>query len=550
MVQGKKEPIFVIGHKNPDTDSICSAIAYAYLKNMTQEGEFVPKRAGEINNETKYVLECFGVDVPKLITDVRTQVKDVMIKQTPELRSEITLKEAWNTMRDLREATMPVVRDGKLEGIISVKDIATANMDIYETKILALSQTSYRNILETLDGTMIVGDEEERVTEGKILIGAANPDLLENYIEPHDLLITGNRYESQLCAIEMNAGCIVVCMGAPVSKTIQKLAKENHCTIISTPHDTYMAARLISQSTPVRYFMRKENLRTFHLEDYISDIREIMAKIRHRDFPVLDRDGNYCGMLSRRSLLTTDNKKLILVDHNEKSQAVDGIEEAEVLEIIDHHRLGNLETALPVYFRNQPVGCTATIIYGMFCEQQVEVPKRIAGLLCSAILSDTLLFRSPTCTQKDEQAAKELAVLAEIDLQTHAEQMFRAGSQLLDKTPEEVFYQDYKKFSGNGVEFGVGQVSSLDQAELDALRPRVAEYMAGAVGEGRPILFFMLTNIIAESSDVIFCGEQAAELIREGFGKEVCDTEGWIRLPGVVSRKKQMVPGILAALRK
>ncbi len=542
----KENKTFVIGHKNPDTDSICSAIAYAALKNKTDEGVFEAKRAGEINNETKYILDFFGVEAPEFIAHVGTQVKDVTIKPTPVLTEDISMKNAWNTMRDLQEATMPIVDHGKLEGIISIKDIATANMDIYETRILAMSRTKYSNVLDTIDGTMVVGDPEEEISKGKILIGAANPDLMENFVEEGDMLLTGNRFENQLCGIEMNAGCVVICMGAPVSKTIQKLARENNCKIISTPHDTYMVARLIAQSAPVRYFMKKDHLITFSSEDFISDIRDTLAKIRHRDFPVLDREGNYCGMLSRRSLLSMKNKKIIMVDHNEKSQAVDGIEEAEIMEIIDHHRLGSLETTMPVYFRNQPVGCTATIVYDLYQENNVEVEPKIAGLLCSAILSDTLMFRSPTCTAKDKKAAEELAVIAGIDMQDHAEKMFRAGSSLADKTPEEIFYQDFKKFSAHGKSFGAGQISSMDRQELDQLRPQIAAYMEGAVKKGE-MLFFLLTNILTESSDLVFAGEGAKEVIEAAFGPA---EENWVHAPGVVSRKKQFVPSILHALQQ
>lgn len=544
----KENKTFVIGHKNPDTDSICSAIAYAALKNKTGEGIFEAKRAGEVNNETKYVLDFFGVETPELLDHVGTQVKDVTIKPTPVLTEDISLKNAWNTMRDLQEATMPIVDDanGGLRGIISIKDIATANMDIYETRILAMSRTRYSNVLDTIDGSMIVGDPNEEITKGKILIGAANPDLLENYVEDGDMLLTGNRFENQLCGIEMNAGCIIVCTGAPISKTIQKLAKENDCKVISTPHDTFMVARLISQSAPVRYFMKKENLITFSSEDYITDIKEKLAKVRHRDFPVLDREGNYCGMLSRRSLLSMDNKKLIMVDHNEKSQAVDGIDEAEILEIIDHHRLGSLETTLPVYFRNQPVGCTATIVYEMYQENDVEVEPAVAGLLCSAILSDTLMFRSPTCTAKDKKAAEALAKIAGIDIQDHAEKMFRAGSSLADKTPEEIFYQDFKKFSGHGKTFGAGQISSMDRGELEQLRPQIAAYMESVVKKDE-MLFFLLTNILTESSDLVFAGEGAKELVEAAFGPG----EGnWVFAPGLVSRKKQFVPSVLHALQQ
>ncbi|MBQ3567468.1 MAG: putative manganese-dependent inorganic diphosphatase [Anaerotignum sp.] len=544
----RENKTFVIGHKNPDTDSICSAVAYAALKNKLGEGEYVAKRAGEVNNETKYVLDFFGVETPELLDHVGTQVKDVNVKPTPVLTSDISIKNAWNTMRDLRESTMPVVDDesGRLQGIISVKDIATANMDIYETRILAMSRTKYTNVLDAIDGTMIVGDPEEEITKGKILIGAANPDLLENYVEDGDMLLTGNRFENQLCGIEMDAGCIVVCTGAPISKTIQKLAQEKGCKIISTPHDTFMVARLISQSAPVRYFMKKDNLITFSSEDFISDIKGTLAKIRHRDFPVLDREGHYCGMLSRRSLLAQENKKIIMVDHNEMSQAVDGIDEAEILEIIDHHRIGSLETTLPVYFRNQPVGCTATIIYEMYQENDVEVEPAIAGLLCSAILSDTLMFRSPTCTAKDKKTAEVLAKIAGIEIQDHAEKMFRAGSSLADKTPEEIFYQDFKKFSGNGKTFGAGQISSMDKGELEQLRPQIAAYMEGAVKKDE-MLFFLLTNILTESSDLVFAGEGAKELAEAAFG---ATQENWVNVPGLVSRKKQFVPSVLSALQQ
>ncbi|NLK36749.1 MAG: putative manganese-dependent inorganic diphosphatase [Epulopiscium sp.] len=545
----EKKPIFVIGHKNPDTDSICSAIAYAHLKNKTtKEQHYEPKRAGQVNNETKYVLEYFGVPCPEFISDVGTQVKDVALKATQGVSSEISLKKAWTLMRDTNNSTLPVISDGKLSGIISVKDIATANMDVYETRILALSKTPYRNILDAIDGTMIVGDPDDHVEKGKLLIGAANPDLMETYLGEGDLLITGNRFESQLCGIEMNAGCIVVCMGAPVSKTIQKLAVQNNCKIISTPLDTYMVARVISQSTPIRYFMRKENLITFSLDDYINEIKGTVAKIRHREFPILDKMGNYCGMLSRRYLIDMDRKKIILVDHNETSQAVDGIADAEILEIIDHHRLGNLETVAPVYFRNQPLGCTATIIYQMYREMGVELDTAMAGLLCSAILSDTLMFRSPTCTAVDERAAEELAAIAGIDIKTHAENMFRAGSSLQDKSPEEIFYQDFKKFTSNGITFGAGQITSMDASELTALKPKLLAFMENACqAPGMDMLFFMLTNIIHESTELLFVGEQAKEIVQEAFGETT--EENSAVLMDVVSRKKQLVPKLINAMQ-
>lgn len=310
-----------------------------------------------------------------------------------------------------------------------------------------------------------------------------------------------------------------------------------------------MVARLISQSAPVRYFMKKDNLITFNSEDYISDIRGTLAKIRHRDFPVLDRDGHYCGMLSRRSLLAMDNKKLIMVDHNEMSQAVDGIDEAEILEIIDHHRIGSLETTLPVYFRNQPVGCTATIIYEMYQENDVEVEPAIAGLLCSAIISDTLMFRSPTCTAKDKKTAEILAQIAGIDIQDHAEKMFRAGSSLADKTPEEIFYQDFKTFSINDVSFGVGQINAMTREELAEIKERIKPYMEASLGKmSVNMAFFMLTDIIGESTELLFVGNNAEELIENAFNVSL---EGdSFRLDGVISRKKQLIPSLMSTIQQ
>ena len=543
----EEKPVFVIGHKNPDTDSICSAIAYAEFKNKTAGGNYIPKRAGQVNNETKFVLEYFDVPSPKFIDDVGTQVKDLAFKKTKGVDSSLSLKKAWTLMRDTQQATMAVIKDDMLEGIIAVKDIATANMDVYETRILALARTPYSNILETIDGTMVVGDSNDIVTKGKLLIGAANPDLLENYVEEGDMLITGNRYESQLCGIEMNAGCIVVCMGAPVSKTIQKLAVQNNCKIISTPHDTYRIARLINQSTPIQYFMRKENLRTFQMDDFVNEIKSAVAKIRHREFPILDSAGRYCGMLSRRSLIDMEKKKIILVDHNEKSQAVDGIDDVDILEIIDHHRLGSLETVGPVFFRNQPLGCTATIIYQMYCESDVEICNKVAGLLCAAILSDTLMFRSPTCTPIDEKAARALAKIAGIDIEAFSEEMFRAGSSLLDKTPQEIFYQDYKKFQNSGINFGAGQVSSMDEDELLAIAPEIIEFMKTACNAPDiDMLFFMLTNIITETSTLLFTGENARDIVELAFQTKT--EENQVVLKGVVSRKKQLLPKLIDAI--
>ena len=409
--------VYVIGHRNPDTDSICSAIAYSYLKNQIDtENEYIASRAGQINEETQYVLNYYKEKLPEYINTIGNQVKDIEYRTTTGVRREISLKRAWGLMKELGVVTLPITKHGRLEGVITTEDIATAYMDVIDSKILSTAHTAYKNIVDTVDGEMICGNIEEYYTEGKVLIAAANPDMMENYIEKGDLVILGNRYESQLCAIEMNASCILVCEGATVSQTIQKMAAEHGCAIIQSPHDTYTVARLINQSMPISYFMTRENIVKFKTDDYTDDIIGIMGKKRFRDFPIEDRKGNYAGMISRRNIINASKKRIILVDHNEKAQAVDGIENAKILEIIDHHRIGSIETMNPVYFRNQPLGCTATIIYQMFHENNVEIPKNIAGLLLSAILSDTLMFRSPTCTEVDKNAAADLSSIAEVDI--------------------------------------------------------------------------------------------------------------------------------------
>lgn len=550
-----KRKTIVIGHKNPDTDSICSAICYANLKRTLTGREYQPGRAGHVNEETQFVLHYFGMDAPELIEHVKTEVRDIEIRETQGVDRNISLKKAWNTMQEANVVTLPAVtRDGNLEGLITVGDIAQSYMNVYDSSILSKANTQYSNIIETLEGALVVGDEKAYYNDGKVLIAAANPDMMEYYIAKNDLVILGNRYESQLCAIEMDAACIVVCEGAAVSMTIKKLAQEHGCTVITTPYDTYTAARLINQSMPISFFMKTENLITFDDTDVIDDIKEVMANKRHRDFPILDKDGKYKGMISRRNLLGARGKSLILVDHNEKNQAVEGVENARILEIIDHHRLGTIETMSPVFFRNQPLGCTATIVYQMYQESGVEVEPKIAGLLCSAIISDTLLFRSPTCTEVDRKAALALAEIAGIEIQSYASEMFAAGSNLKNKTDKEIFYQDFKRFTAGKVSFGVGQISSLNEKELMELKERMLPYLKNAhEAHGVDMMFFMLTNILSETTVLLCEGQGAEQLVWDAFHlepEEHIDAKDCIvTLPGVVSRKKQLIPAVMMALQ-
>ena len=549
MEQKKPKKVYVIGHKNPDTDSICSAIAYANLKNQITGERYIAKRAGEVNGETAYVLDKFQTEVPVLLDNVHLQVKDMDIRQIEGVSGHMSIKDAWARMKDENIKTLPVTRGEKLEGLITIGDIATSYMEVYDNNILATARTQYRNIVKTLDGMLITGNEHGYFLNGKVVIAASSPDMMENFIEKDDLVILGNRYESQLCAIEMDASCLVICQGANISKTIKKMAEERDIVIIQTPHDTFTAARLINQSIPVKFFMSRDNLETFHLKDYVEQVKEVMSKTKYRDFPILDNKGKFCGFLSRRRLMTSRKKQVILVDHNEKSQAVNGIEEAEVQEIIDHHRLGGLETIGPVYFRNQPVGCTATIIYQMYQESGVEVDPQIAGLLCSAIISDTLLFRSPTCTMVDQAAAEALARIAGINMEEHAKEMFNAGSNLRGKSVEEICFQDFKVFNVKDTRFGVGQITSMNQDELDEVKERLIPYLEEArKTQGLHMLYLMMTNILEESTELLCCGENAKEQVLEAY--ELSGDTEKILLKGVVSRKKQMIPVLVTYLQQ
>lgn len=540
--------VWVVGHKNPDTDSICAAISYAYLKNQLGEREYVPKRAGAISEETRYVLDYFKAEDPELITDVGAQLKDISIRKTTGVSSQISLKKAWETMKKLDVVTLPVTnRLGKLEGIIVTKDIATSYMDVYDSHVLSKARTQYKNIAETLDGKIVSGNEHAYFMRGKVVIGASDIEYMVEFVESDDLVILGSRKEAQIRALEANASCLIIGCGFDVDEDVIAMARKKDCVVITTAYDSFSIARLINQSMPIKEFMTKDNIITFDIDDYVDDVKETMSKIRHRDFPILDENGYYIGMVSRRNLMSMQKKQVILVDHNEKSQAVDNIGEAEILEIIDHHRIGSLETISPVYFRNQPLGCSSTIIYQMFGEKGIEIPKQIAGLLLSAILSDTLMFRSPTCTQLDIMAAEALAKIADVEIEKYARDMFRAGSDFKNKTTEEIFYTDFKVFHTEEYDFGVAQISAMGREELDQVGKQLKPFMKEVLGEKRlDMVYVMLTDILEESSKVIFEGHDAGQILADAFETEE-DPDG-ILLEGIVSRKKQMIPTLMNAM--
>lgn len=539
----------VIGHLHPDTDSICSAIAYAYLKNQISDIEYEPRRAGAINRETAFALKTFGFEEPELITSVAPQIKDTQISKQRSIEADTSLFSAWNLMRDLKTSTLCITDEkNDLLGLIAVKDIASANMDIFDTAMLSNAKTLYSNVLDTLKGTMVLGDPADRICQGNIRIGTT-PEMMEGNIEKGDIVLVTNRYETQRYAVEAGASCLVVCNGASVSEVVIEAAKANGCTVLTTPYDTYSAARLIPMATPVSAEMLPEDkILRFSVNTSVDDALKVMANSQHRFFPVMDEDGQYVGVVSSPNMINVNKKHVILVDHNERSQAVSGLERAEIMEIIDHHRIGTIETSSPAYFRNEPVGCTNTILFSIFQEKGVEIPQNIAGLMLSAILSDTLAFRSPTCTERDKYAGRELAKIAGVDIDEYADAMFDAGADLTGRTAEEVFNSDFKVFSRGHARFGVGQGSFMTESSRKAAEALVGPYLKeGAAANDIPMVFYMFTDVKTQTTEMLYWGANTDQIVARTFG--VTPVDGIATLPGVVSRKKQVIPPLMTTLQ-
>ena len=542
------KPTLVIGHKNPDTDSICSAICYAEFKRLLTGDDYIPCRAGEVNNETAYVLEKFDLDPPMFIESLEPKISDVQLRTVEGITPQLSLRRAWEHMRDNNIQSVPVVtKRGKIKGIITLGDEARFYLEDMDPRASSKASTPFVNIARTLWGEITVGDEEAHFSKGKIVIAAYHPSAAEDNVTDGDLVITGGNAEILKHAIERGAGGIVICAGAKVTPSVRRLAEEKGCIIIVSPMDLYACSKLVTHAMPVSHIMRKEGIITFNTDDLVSDVKATVSKLRIRYFPVLDNNNSYVGMMSQRNLLDVERKKVILIDHNEKGQAVDGIQTAEVVEVIDHHRIDSVETNNPIFFRAQPLGCTATIISLMFREHHITVEPTIAGLLCSAILSDTLMFRSPTCTPVDESVARSLADIAGIDIKEHAMAMFNAGSRLGKKTPDEIFHIDCKRFSAVSASIMVSQVTSVSVKELSRVKQKMVPYMEKLLpNSGVDMLFIMLTNIIEETTELLFVGQGAKGVVQAAFSCEPGNHA--VILPGVVSRKKQVIAPLMSAI--
>lgn len=542
-----KDVIYITGHKNPDTDSICSAIAYAEFKNKTGATKAIPIRIGEINRETEFILNYFNIDIPQLVETVKVQVSDLNIDTVAPISPEISLKTAWAIMKKNNIKTLPVIdEEDRLVGIASISNLTSTYMDIWDNYILAKSNTRIENILDTISGKFLYINESSKVITGKIVVAAMRPDSASEIIEQGDVVICGDREDSQALALDCNAALLIVTGDHTVSDTILEKAKEKGCTIIVTPHDTFTATRLVSQSIPINHVMTKNKIIFFSTDDFVEEIKDVMLETRYRSYPVVDTEGRVCGSISRYHLISHNKKKVILLDHNEKGQSVHGLEDAEVLEIIDHHRIADVQTGNPIYFRNEPVGSTSTIVASIFFENGIRPTKNTAGLLCAAIISDTLLFKSPTSTNTDKMILKRLAQIANIDVDKFAKEMFKAGTSLLGKTPDEIFHQDFKYFTLNNFKLGVSQVSTMDLEGFSSMIPDMLTLMERkAEKDNFNLLILMLTDIIKGGSEMLVVGEDK-EVFARAFNVKLNASS--VYLPNILSRKKQVIPPISAAI--
>lgn len=540
--------VYVTGHKNPDSDSICAAYGYSEFKNKTSKLPTKPVRLGNVNAETQFILDYFGVKAPDLLETVKLKVEDLDIDTIASIMPNLSLKMAWIIMRDNHIKSLPVVdKNERLVGILSISNLTSSYMEIGDNNILAKSKTSIENILDTLSASSVYINEECKVFKGKIAVTAMQPESLKEIVDEGDIAIVGDRPDVQEALIDIKTSLIIITGSHELAENLLSKAKENGVTIISTPHDSFTASRLLIQSIPVSYVMATDDLISFSKDELVEDIKDVMAETRYNSYPVTDEEGRVIGTVSRYHLISNHKKKVIQVDHNERGQSVNGLDEAEVLEIIDHHRVADIQTSNPIYFRNEPLGSSSTIVGKCYFELNVTPSKEAAGLLCGAIISDTLLFKSPTCTEQDKIVCKRLAEIAGIEsLENFAKEMFKAGTSLKGKTVSQIFNQDFKPFTMGEVKVGVAQVNTMDIDGFMPLKDEMLDFMKSeAESKGYDVVMLLLTDLLTEGSQILVAGERP-DYVEKTFNVELKDSMAF--LPGVLSRKKQVIPPLTNAI--
>ena len=534
------DPIYVTGHRNPDTDSIVAAMAYAALRNALGDREYEAACLGHVSDETQLVLDRFGFAPPKRIYNMYTQVRDLDFDTPPLLSAAVTEGRAWNVLQDQKNiSALPVTNeDGTLYGMLSREDVAAYNMALVTLGVM--DAVPHFNVLSVLEGKILneAGETTDTI-QGEISI--ALPQSRENLLfnRKNSIVFVGHQPDMIRRALDMNVNCLVLCQ-AELSEELRSYPT-TPC-IISTPFDAYRAARLIFQSTPVGRICRTHDLVCFHLEDRLDEVREQVLKYREHCYPILDENERVVGVLTRYHLLRPRRKRVVLVDHNEASQSVPGLEEAEILEIIDHHRLADIQTTNPIYVRNEPVGSTNTIIAAMFQDRGLMPSEKMAGMMAAAILSDTVMFKSPTCTARDVRTAERMARIANVSLDELGKEIFSASSE--GKTAEDLLSADYKEFHIAGHNLAVSQITCVDSPSMLARKAEFLELMENmARQKGFDMLILMLTDVLLEGTQLIYVGDD--DTIQQAFNATPRDNT--VFLPRVMSRKKQVIP-MLSAL--
>ncbi len=528
------EPIYIIGHQNPDTDSVVSAIAYASLKNSLGERTYMPAVLGEISDQTKRVLSRFNFDIPPRLTNVRTQVRDLEFDTPPILSSAVSIGHAWKILREGTSPALPVTdEDGKLFGMLTKGDIAQfimETLDCPEGRDIPLF-----NVLNMLDGTLLNDCGSDSVSFSSLAIALYGQETYQESFE-NSIVICGDQPDVLERAAKEKAACVILCRARTSPEMLNAL---KDIFVINTPLDAFRASRVIYEAIPVSRVCNNDNLVSFHLDDYIDTVRELTLQSRFRSYPILDENDKVVGTLSRFHLLRPRRKKVILVDHNEISQSVLGLEQAEILEIIDHHRLADVQTLQPIYFRNEPVGSTATIIAELYQESGLAPSPKMAGLLASAILSDTVIFKSPTCTARDEQIAKRLERISGISLTELGKDMFSFGSNMNDV--KEMLYSDFKEFHIGGHTLGIGQITCMNSVDVLEMSDEFLSCMeTEAEAHNYDIMLLMVTDVLKNGTEIIAIGD--SKIINQAFNVELVNSRAF--LPGILSRKKQIVPAL------
>ena len=530
---------YIFGHKTPDTDSVCASISLSYLKNKLGF-QTEPRVLGALNKESQFVLDYFKIPEPEFLNDVKVQIKDMHYNTEAMIEEHVSILDTYNFLVKLGVTGLPLVdKNKKLTGYVNVKEISRY---LIEGDINYL-HTSYDNIINSLGAKQILKFDEE--IEGNLLAAAYRSETFLNRVQlrKNDILLVGDRYKIQEYAITSGIQLLILVNGDELPEELLEEARKNKVNVISVPMGTFKAANMVKLCNYIKLININPNPITFTTTDYRNDFVDVTNKLGHTNYPIVNKKGICLGMIQLIDANNFVRKDVILVDHNQPSQSVDGIEEANILEVIDHHNLGTIGTSLPINFRSMPVGCTCTILYQLYQEAGVEIPKSIAGVMLSAILSDTLLFQSPTTTETDQEVGEILSTIAGLDMQEYGTKMFKAASSVAGMSVEEIIHSDMKTFKYSNSNMAIGQVMTMDFEEIAKRQEEFVASLNAMCNLGNYKISLLFVTDIIKNGSYLFYNESSKEIIEEAYG--IKEAYQGIYLDGVVSRKKQMLPPLL-----